>query len=604
MSLADTLQTIFGHYNSGHTDIAIRLADDALATNPGQADLLRLKAMSLRKAGRMGEALNTMLAAVNAAPANPEFQNTYGLMLKAVGSDDQAEISFRYAIRDVPDYWPAYKNLIGLLIEHGHFTHAETEARNFISASNGRQADAYECLGRTFKSARMWVRAVAAYEQCLLVDPKHVAGRYGLSACLIETGQVTRAGRICESLLNDGHKQPEIVRLYGRILVEAERIDEASEQLREAMGAGSTDALKDYSNLLWMSEKRQDAINLLNDALGNARTRPDFALTALDQLAAMDSPEMMRAGFERLPRELREHPVFAARLSMAEGELGNAQSSFEIAEQAYTALPDHRYVAYQRIMSALMTGRYDLAQQIIAIWRLKEPLDQHWIALEADAYRVLGQTEKFEALYDFDRLVKRIELPVPKGYQSMEAFHEDFIEQVHGKAPFLTHPLGQSARQGTQVQLNFMFDDRPVVKAYFQALHQPVREYLSQVGNDPGNPLTARNTGQFHINGLWSIYLRKGGRHVNHVHPEGWVSSAYYVAVPPEVDTSDKKAGWIKFGETPYKMPAATPALKWIKPTPGSLVLFPAYMWHGTVPISGEARRVTAPLDVLPGAAQ
>ena len=63
------------------------------------------------------------------------------------------------------------------------------------------------------------------------------------------------------------------------------------------------------------------------------------------------------------------------------------------------------------------------------------------------------------------------------------------------------------------------------------------------------------------------------------------------------------RPGWIKFGEPPYKLPDPAPAEHWVCPEPGTLVLFPAYMWHGTVPISGKAPRVTAPLDVQPGVA-
>ncbi len=38
-----------------------------------------------------------------------------------------------------------------------------------------------------------------------------------------------------------------------------------------------------------------------------------------------------------------------------------------------------------------------------------------------------------------------------------------------------------------------------------------------------------------------------------------------------------------------------------VKPPPGLLVLFPSYMWHGTVPFSGEAPRLTVAFDLIPG---
>jgi len=84
------------------------------------------------------------------------------------------------------------------------------------------------------------------------------------------------------------------------------------------------------------------------------------------------------------------------------------------------------------------------------------------------------------------------------------------------------------------------------------------------------------------------------------VHPDGWISSAYYVCVPDDVEDESLKAGWIKFGEPPFKTEPPTPAQKWVRPTAGLVVLFPSFMWHGTEAIFDDSVRVTAPFDLLP----
>ena len=93
--------------------------------------------------------------------------------------------------------------------------------------------------------------------------------------------------------------------------------------------------------------------------------------------------------------------------------------------------------------------------------------------------------------------------------------------------------------------------------------------------------------------------LDRGGFHVNHVHPKGWISSAYYVDVPGEVNDPVRRSGWLKFGEPRYPVPAATPEFM-VQPAAGLLVLFPSYMWHGTTAIHGEHHRMTIAFDVLP----
>ena len=105
------------------------------------------------------------------------------------------------------------------------------------------------------------------------------------------------------------------------------------------------------------------------------------------------------------------------------------------------------------------------------------------------------------------------------------------------------------------------------------------------------------------------------GFHLDHVHPRGWLSSAYYVGAAGRFRCGDARAGWLKFGEPGMRIPAARPE-HFVKPAQGMLVLFPSYLWHGTVrvrrrrpPPDGRLRRApgltTWPLvrDRLPGRA-
>ncbi len=109
-----------------------------------------------------------------------------------------------------------------------------------------------------------------------------------------------------------------------------------------------------------------------------------------------------------------------------------------------------------------------------------------------------------------------------------------------------------------------------------------------------------RNTGAARIAEGWSVQLRRDGFHVNHVHPKGWISSAYYVSVPDEVKDTQLRSGWLKFGEPRYPVPTATPDFM-VQPEAGTLVLFPSYFWHGTTAIQGETPRTTIAFDALPG---
>ena len=96
------------------------------------------------------------------------------------------------------------------------------------------------------------------------------------------------------------------------------------------------------------------------------------------------------------------------------------------------------------------------------------------------------------------------------------------------------------------------------------------------------------------------LWLRDQGFHVNHIHPEGWISSCYYVAVPDAVKDEAARRGWIKFGEPALDLPLKDPVRRAIQPAPGRLVLFPSYLWHGTIPFRGATARTTIAFDLVP----
>ena len=94
--------------------------------------------------------------------------------------------------------------------------------------------------------------------------------------------------------------------------------------------------------------------------------------------------------------------------------------------------------------------------------------------------------------------------------------------------------------------------------------------------------------------------LRDCGYHTNHVHPFGWISSCYYVALPDEIEDEAQQQGWIKFGEPSFDAGLGSAVRRTVKPALGRLVLFPSYMWHGTIPFRSLQHRTTIAFDLVP----
>jgi uncharacterized protein (TIGR02466 family) len=141
--------------------------------------------------------------------------------------------------------------------------------------------------------------------------------------------------------------------------------------------------------------------------------------------------------------------------------------------------------------------------------------------------------------------------------------------------------------------------DDLVIKAFLAAVRAPIEAYIAAMPEDETHPLFARKSARHALVGCWSVRLAPGGYHVNHVHPEGWISSAYYVTVPEGVAGAADHQGWIQFG-APRNRVRGCDAEHVVEPRAGRLVLFPSYMWHGTVPFRDGVERLTIAFDVAP----
>jgi hypothetical protein len=156
-------------------------------------------------------------------------------------------------------------------------------------------------------------------------------------------------------------------------------------------------------------------------------------------------------------------------------------------------------------------------------------------------------------------------------------------------------------RGGSQTSGRLLDSNDPIIEKLKIALAENVSEYLDALPVDVDHPFLGRRTSGFDFSASWSVWLRRDGFHVNHVHPMGWLSSSFYVELPDfsEEEVANRE-GWIKFGESGLGLGVRESVSKYIQPKPGMLALFPSYMWHGTVPFGREADRITAPFDVMP----
>jgi tetratricopeptide (TPR) repeat protein len=174
----------------------------------------------------------------------------------------------------------------------------------------------------------------------------------------------------------------------------------------------------------------------------------------------------------------------------------------------------------------------------------------------------------------------------------------DFLRSLHvAKGEY----LDQSVRGGTQTDGPLLTRIDPIIRDLRSAIVRAVENYLARLPkHDPDHPLLSHcRDQQVRFAGSWSVRLRSGGHHLSHVHPHGWISSALYIALPPEPANPGTNAGWLTLGAPPNDLRTALAPWRAVKPQPLKLVLFPSWVWHGTTP-TPEGERLTVAFDVRP----
>ena len=189
-----------------------------------------------------------------------------------------------------------------------------------------------------------------------------------------------------------------------------------------------------------------------------------------------------------------------------------------------------------------------------------------------------------EALNRYGSLVQIFDLDPPDGFSDMARFNAELnasLDRLHPKSREL---IDQSLRGGTQTPGHLFPAGLPLVEKLKQRIDERWRVILPSLTKTLAHPFLSRRGEVSAMPDPGHPGFRDCGFHVNHFHPDGWISSCYYVSVPDAVRDETAMQGWIKFGEPAVDVVLKEPIRRAIQPVAGRLVLFPSYMWHGTVP--------------------
>lgn len=419
----------------------------------------------------------------------------------------------------------------------------------FETAARLAPADASIAHGHARATFEAGLDATALFAHARRLAPSNPELVLGETAALLAVGEGARAEAVLADLVErvplwiDGHRHLAQLRaLLGMAARATESFDRAlaAAPRAEALWRGLFD--------LHVAAERYDALDAATAAARRAGV-PQLVWHDYAAIAAAETGDVARAD-TLFNGAIGRLPIWHIRHLLRQGRL----------DAALTAID-----------AALARGEDAAWPYALTAWRLAGDARADWLA-PRQLVQVADITAALPPLYRLASLLRG-------------------LHRARGEY------LDQSVRGGTQTDGPLLSRIDPDIQQVRSAISAAVERYIASLPPpDPHHPsLGQRRDRPPRFAGSWSVRLSGGGHHANHVHPQGWISSALYVALPD----LPPEQGWLTIGEPQAALGVAQPPFLSIAPRPGQLVLFPSWLWHGTRPFD-DGERLTIAFDVAP----
>ena len=581
---------------AGQPAEAEQLCRQLLQQQPASVAVLNALAMLLADRGQLGEAKALLQSAISLSPDEAVLHNNLGNILyqdenlagaeqayrkavalkadyteswfnlgvicSALDRREEAFSAYERVVAIAPDYWRAQVQIGAILHQKGD-NDAALKALDAAMPAATDYYDAHYYRGTVLHALKRYDDAIAAFGKAIALKPLRFESHFALAGTLAATGREDQA-----------------IRSYKRAI-------EAQPDYLPAH--------REYNNLVHAMGRDVRALQSYAFGRSQAGDTSDLLLAEAELMLRLNDG----AGAERL---LRLAPQDRADVANALGRAltldGRFEDAAEILHRAVRAEPmtvtHYLALAVTLLRAGLAAPAQDVLLQALAL----DPHHQATLGYLTLAYRQLGKPE-FSKLFDPATLVREYQLAVPAGFADPQSFNSALAGELARLHTRRVAPIDQTLQGGTQTAAGLFDRDVREIRLLRDAVQEAVADYIKSLPADAQHPFLSRRDSEFHFSGSWSCRLASGGFHTNHIHEEGWISSAYYAALPDDLGAGGE--GALNFGQSSLALGEEDRPGRTVQPQVGKLVLFPSYYWHGTTPFHAEQSRLAVAFDVLPG---
>ena len=451
--------------------------------------------------------------------------------------------------------------------------------------------------------------ALSLLQQACAAAPEDAEAAAELGLCHLAAGELLPAERALRAAVQLAPEHGRALANLGALLQYRGHVDAAIDCHRRVLALDPDDieVRCNLINTLLEAGRGDEALAESDAAL---KGWPGRALLLVARGAVLTGIERYDEAVLDLERALKIAPaddMALINLGLARRMLGQHAAAIAILQTAVRSNPDNARATADLANLLAANGQMAAALSLCEEFLARHPGECLVLTVYAYALRDAGRVAEARQILDLERCVRVLEPGVPAGFASLADFNAQLAACIENDPSLNANPLGKSTRLGGQTG-ELDLDAHPALAALGELLSAAIRDsaaYFRQTGLAT-HPVMARAAERWSLR-VWGTVLGPGGHQAPHMHPLGWLSGAYYVRVPddmqPMTGSSDPAlvAGALEFGRPPERLLIKAPAeVRVVAPQAGRLALFPSAFYHRTIPFTSGAKRISIAFDAMP----
>jgi tetratricopeptide (TPR) repeat protein len=595
------LQIASQFLQSGRPDDAKKLAAQVSAVNPNSDDAEHLLALCCKAKFDATGAEQHFRKAIKLNKLNFHIVCNFANFLSSIGRLDEALEKYQKTVKLNPSFISGWSGMGATAIKAAEPLIAEKAYQKIIELQPNNTLG-WHGLGSVLRSQNRLFAAADAFEKAVTLNPMNAAAWINLGVVRRLLGELEAALTCFDKAEGAGFNGPELLDGRASVLLDQGKASESITIYHQICSKFPhyTEGHDALARILYENDPSVDAADVLRNATANQKENIALHFKLINLLYEMKRYEEALEALNHVSKFANSQSMLVASEAKIREGMGESKQAGKLFDRAIGIQPNDVSLILSYVRHLIKIGDINRANvQIGKAVKLEADNQTVW-GYQGTIWRLMGDTRE-DWLHGYDKYIQTCDIDIPNTFSSTDDFCQALEATLRPLHVAQKEPVNQSLRQGSQTSGNLFGLKDPLIVEIKKALRNSLLEQIKQLPDDPTHPFLRRKSDMIRFVGAWSVLLKETGHHINHLHSQGWLSSAFYIALPPSVDMhTSNHEGWIQFGQPPLDLGLNLEPRTYIKPKVGSFALFPSYTWHGTVPFNEGTERMTIGYDVVP----